>query len=79
MATKEESTTKAAPAKAPAAKDEPTKDAPAKETAPAKKEEQPRVSDCVVNDGRGMHVGNAVNGKVCSYHAMHHDAQGNKR
>lgn len=40
---------------------------------------EPRVSTCVVDDGRGMHVGDAVNGKVCSYHAMHYDAQGNRR
>ncbi len=39
----------------------------------------PRVSTCVVNEGRGRHVGNAVNGKVCSYHAMHYDAAGNRR
>lgn len=42
-------------------------------------DEDPVVSTCVVNDGRGMHVGNAVNGKVCSYHAMHYDSHGNRR
>ena len=38
-----------------------------------------RTSDCVVNDGRGMHVGRAVNGKVCSYHAMQYHADGTPR
>lgn len=38
-----------------------------------------RVSTCVVNDGQGQHVGDAVNGKVCSYHAMHYDRNGNRR
>lgn len=37
------------------------------------------VSDCVVNDGRGYHVGRAVNGKVCSYHAMTHKSDGSPR
>lgn len=77
MATKDD-TTKAAPAKvtpATAPKDTDTKAT----AAPAKKEEAPRVSTCVVNDGRGMHVGNAVNGEVCSYHAMHYDQNGNRR
>lgn len=34
-------------------------------------------SDCVVR--ADFHVGRAVNGNVCSYHAMHYDAQGNRR
>jgi hypothetical protein len=38
-----------------------------------------RTSDCVVDGGTGFHVGRAVNGKVCSYHAMHYDADGNRR
>jgi hypothetical protein len=38
-----------------------------------------KTSDCVVDGGKGFHVGRAVNGKVCSYHAMHYDAQGNRR
>lgn len=63
MATKSETPAKAATAKAKAD--------------PAAGD--PVVSDCVVNGGRGMHVGRAVNGKVCSYHAMHYDAQGNRR
>ena len=37
------------------------------------------VSDCVVNDGRGYHVGRAVNGKVCSYHAMAYKSDGSPR
>jgi len=47
------------------------------EAAPAG--DNPVVSDCVVNGGKGMHVGRAVNGKVCSYHAMHYDRDGNRR
>jgi hypothetical protein len=78
MATKDDTTTKA-PAKAPAAKaDEPAKDTGTKATATAT-EDNPKVSTCLVNDGRGMHVGNAVNGKVCSYHAMHYDRNGKRR
>lgn len=38
-----------------------------------------RVSTCVVNGGRGTHVGNAVNGLVCSYHAVSHKADGTLR
>jgi hypothetical protein len=34
-------------------------------------------SDCVVDED--FHVGRAVNGAVCSYHAMHYDAAGNRR
>lgn len=94
MATKDTDTTKAAaPAKATPAKDDAaaTKDTAAKAPdaktqtdPPAPKaepaEESPRVSTCVVNRGRGMHVGDAVNGtKVCSYHTMHYDRNGNRR
>lgn len=81
MATKDDTTPKAAAAKAPAKAADPTpaKDTPAKDTTPAAVTEGERVSTCVVNRGRGMHVGNAVNGKVCSYHAMHYDAAGNRR
>lgn len=53
----------------------------APETPPAVDETPPerqRVeSDCVVDSD--MHVGRAVNGKVCSYHAMHYDAEGRRR
>jgi hypothetical protein len=45
---------------------------------PAAPAERPKVeSDCVVKSD--MHVGRAVNGKVCSYHAMHYDAAGKRR
>lgn len=67
---------KAAPAKVEPAAAAPKTPAPAKTASPAK---GPRVSTCVINDGRGTHVGNAVNGKVCSYHAMQYDAAGNPR
>lgn len=33
---------------------------------------------CVVDDGT-PHMGRAVNGVVCSAHAMHYDAAGKKR
>lgn len=47
-------------------------------SAEAKKDDTPKVtSDCVVKSD--FHVGRAVNGKVCSYHAMHYDADGNRR
>jgi len=46
---------------------------------PAGAEPNARTSDCVVNNGRGMHVGRAVNGKVCSYHAMQYHADGTPR
>ena len=43
-----------------------------------KPDDTPNVaSDCVVKSD--FHVGRAVNGKVCSYHAMHYDADGNRR
>lgn len=81
MATKEDSATKATPAKPAAKAPEPaakpdTTPGPAAETV---EDGDPIVSTCVVNGGRGMHVGNAVNGKVCSYHAMHYDRNGNRR
>ena len=34
-------------------------------------------SDCVVESN--FHVGRAVNGRVCSYHAMHYKADGTAR
>lgn len=46
---------------------------------PAKAGKNPVVSDCVVNKGRGYHVGRAVNGKVCSYHAMAYKSDGSPR
>lgn len=68
------------PAETPAVTNEPPTP-PAEPPAPAKAEApaaRPRVeSDCVVNSD--MHVGRAVNGKVCSYHAMHYDAAGKRR
>lgn len=92
MATKDDSTTTKTPAKAApkAADPAPAKDADAKTPADTKADkhlsadevrelEGERVSTCVVNGGRGMHVGNAVNGDVCSYHAMHYDSHGNRR
>lgn len=54
----------------------------AREKAPPESDTEPGgevTSDCVVNGGKGLHVGRAVNGKVCSYHAMHYDADGNRR
>lgn len=39
---------------------------------------RPQVdSDCVVNEP--FHVGRAVNGLVCSYHAMRYKADGTRR
>ena len=72
-------TTKAAPAKAAAKAADPKPDPPAPTVESEAVDEQPRVSTCAVNDGRGFHVGNAVNGVVCSYHAMHYDSAGNPR
>ena len=76
MATNESTKTAAKSATKPepaAPKDRDTKHAD------AAVEKDPVVSTCVVNGGRGMHVGNAVNGSVCSYHAMHYDSHGNRR
>ena len=44
-----------------------------------KSEREKRIAagQCVVDDS--VHVGHAVNGLVCSYHAMHYDAEGNRR
>ena len=57
--------------------------------AAAKAEEKPKVSErdkriaagqCVVDEGPNtVHVGRAVNGLVCSYHAMHYTADGTLR
>ena len=61
-------TTGTQPAAAPTAPD----------PAPDGSERPARVeSDCVVD--AGFHVGRAVNGRVCSYHAMHYDAAGKRR
>jgi len=49
---------------------------PVEET-PAKPELRVAGSDCVVKSA--IHVGRAVMGRVCSYHAMHYDAEGNRR
>lgn len=70
------------PADPPApSSDAPQDDPPAaSETKPAAeaRPERPKVeSDCVVKSD--FHVGRAVNGKVCSYHAMHYDAAGKRR
>lgn len=75
MAVKTTGTT-TAPADPPAKPEVPTAPAPADvEATPA---EPVRVeSDCVVKED--FHVGRAVNGKVCSYHAMHYDAAGKRR
>jgi len=60
--------------------EQPTDTPPADDTgATAPDGREPVVSDCVVNGGRGMHVGRAVNGKVCSYHALHYKADGTRR
>lgn len=49
--------------------------------APAAADETPAVeraeSDCVVDEP--FHVGRAVNGKVCSYHAMRYRSDGTPR
>jgi hypothetical protein len=61
-------------------------DSPKKFAAPAV-EEKPKVSErekriargqCVVDDGTA-HMGRAVNGVVCSAHAMHYLADGTPR
>lgn len=63
-------------ARASTTEPEPPTTQPTEEQQPAA---EPRVSDCVVNEGRGKHVGRAVNGKVCSYHAMRYKADGTRR
>ncbi len=56
--------------------DEPTVDPAAEQ--PVQPEAPARVeSDCVVDSP--FHVGRAVNGKVCSYHALHYKADGTPR
>lgn len=88
-----ESTAKKAAAAAATKNDEKPKadpkpkaeDAPAKKetaAAAAAKERQRRIKAgmCVVPDSdRTPHVGGAVNGLVCSAHAMCYDSQGNLR
>ena len=59
---------------ATAAKDEATA---VDETAPAEAAQARVDSDCVVDEL--FHVGRAVNGKVCSYHAMHYASDGTRR
>jgi len=58
-----------------------------KAAAKAEVKEEPKVSErdkrveagqCVVDDGT-VHVGRAVNGLVCSAHAMHYLADGTPR
>jgi len=71
-----------APSKPAAAKDKAaTGPSESDDTSKSKAAADPTVtvvqSDCVVKED--FHVGRAVNGKVCSYHAMHYDAQGNRR
>jgi hypothetical protein len=56
-----------------AAKDEPV----AAQTAPAEAAPARVASDCVVDEP--FHVGRAVNGLVCSYHAMHYASDGTRR
>ena len=49
------------------------------EAKPAEVDAKAKTSgECVVADGT-PHMGRAVNGVVCSAHAMHYDAQGKKR
>lgn len=71
MAVKTTDTTKPADAK-------PADPPPAPETPAVEQPARPRVeSDCVVDVH--FHVGKAVNGKVCSYHAMHYGPDGTRR
>lgn len=55
----------------------PVEVAPGQFVTPVSAPAEPR-GECVVKDG-SAHVGGAVNGKVCSAHAMHYDANGKKR
>lgn len=74
------STSKATDTSARTPKADPRADAPAADANAEPSVDQDQVvSDCVVNGGRGMHVGRAVNGKVCSYHAMAYKADGTRR
>lgn len=67
MATPQKPTRKSTPAEA------------AKPAAPKAAGTAKRASgECVVNDGTA-HVGRAVNGKVCSAHAMRYKADGTRR
>lgn len=69
MAVKSTGTTESKTAPAAVQPDEPT------DTAGGGR---PKVeSDCVVT--ADFHVGRAVNGRVCSYHAMHYAADGSRR
>lgn len=79
MAVTKPTETKADPAPASRAPkvDDPAPTEPETDTEPAAQDRV--VSDCVVHGGRGMHVGRAVNGKVCSYHAMRYHADGTPR
>jgi hypothetical protein len=79
-------TTKAKDAKDTPAKATPAKAAEASAPADEAPEPAPRARHtskstppgvCVVNDGRC--VGRAVNGLVCSYHAMNYRADGTRR
>jgi hypothetical protein len=47
------------------------------EKAAKAREKKIAAGQCVVDSD--FHVGRAVNGLVCSYHAMHYDANGNRR
>lgn len=50
---------------------------PAAMAAEQKPAEPARTRECVVK--ADFHVGLAVNGRVCSYHAMHYLADGTRR
>jgi len=50
----------------------------AKTVRAAERERRIKAGECVVDDGTA-HVGRAVNGVVCSAHAMQYDPQGNRR
>lgn len=54
----------------------PATQAAVEDTAPEAAEKPP--GECVVDDGT-PHMGRAVNGKVCSAHAMHYKADGTRR
>jgi hypothetical protein len=82
----EEATKATAVAPVPAAdrapEDRPPEHGPTQETKPATHAQAPRnawpVSDCVVDDGT-PHTGRAINGQVCSAHAMHYRSDGQRR
>jgi hypothetical protein len=50
----------------------------AAEDSPPTPKSGPPSDQCVVNDGK-PHVGRAVMGRVCSYHAMHYRPDGTRR